>query len=54
MNKKCINIEKMNEKIDNFIKTLNNNESNTNFYFYPLENEIQNLKTKIKKYWIFS
>lgn len=51
MIKKCINIEKMNDKIDNFLKKLNDNESNTNFYnFYPIENEMEIFKKSLKNF----
>ena len=52
MIQKCINIEKNNEKIENYIKKLDKiGNTNILYYFYPSENEMEKIK-KIRKFWI--
>ena len=50
MVKKSINIEKMNEKINNFIKILDDNNCNNTFHFSPSENEFLNYKQNLKNF----
>ena len=50
MIKKSINIEKMNEKINNFIKILDDNNCNNTFHFSPSENEFLNYKQNLKNF----
>ena len=51
MLQKCINIEKMNEKLDKFIKKINEHEEKKIEYdFISSEKELEKLKIRLKKY----
>ena len=55
MLQKCIKIEKMNEKLDIFIKKLNEKENNNKeYYFYPIFEDIEKFKKNLKNYAYFA